>query len=234
MVLEWFVEWDVWGEQDLSCDGVEDEQEFSHDGDEGDFGRFACGEQTLVEGAQLGMMTCRDQGGHPEAAAQSVTSAADVAWGAGLPAVAVVRGHADQGGQRTAADPSEFGQFGQQHRRGLRTNARLLLQARGQRGVFALHLAGDLRVELGELPGGLGERCLQLLFDQLLGGVLEGLRSSVWRSTICQRPATSARSRWAAAAGAACGAGCLTSPNWRSTRASRGSFLARPASPRPK
>jgi hypothetical protein len=78
-------------------------------GDERDFGRFAGGQQALVEGAQGGMMAHGDQGGHPEPAAQATAIAADVTRAVAGPAVAVERGDADQRGQRAAPEPASSG-----------------------------------------------------------------------------------------------------------------------------
>ena len=66
------------------CDeGVGEDDELSHDGDEGDLGLFSCGAELVIDGLEVWIAARGGKGGHVEGAAQLRASAADMA-GAGL------------------------------------------------------------------------------------------------------------------------------------------------------
>ena len=99
------------------------DEEFAHDGDEGDFEGFACGAQALVEGAQDGVAAGGAEGGHVEGLAGGDPSALDGAGAAPGAAVAVERGQAGQGGDLVFAESAKFRQSGEQGRSGKDTDA---------------------------------------------------------------------------------------------------------------
>ena len=68
---------------------IESEEEFSHDGSESDFVRFAVAAQALIEVAQDQVVTSGYQCGHVQAAAQGTTSTKDDSFAAQSAAVAV-------------------------------------------------------------------------------------------------------------------------------------------------
>src|ERR1700683_5829708 len=76
-------------------EGVCEDDELSHNGDEGDFGRFAVYERAVVEGLERPVATRGGHRGHIEGAADVGASALDVAGAAALAAVPGDRGEAD-------------------------------------------------------------------------------------------------------------------------------------------
>ncbi len=68
---------------------IESEEEFSHDGSESDFVRFAVAAQTLIEVAQDQVVTSRHQCGHVQAATQGTTSTKDSSLAAQSAAIAL-------------------------------------------------------------------------------------------------------------------------------------------------
>ena len=68
---------------------IESEEEFSHDGSESDFVRFAVAAQRLIEVAQNQVVTSGHQCGHVQAATQGTTSTKDGSFAAQSAAVAV-------------------------------------------------------------------------------------------------------------------------------------------------
>ena len=79
---------------DVSCFGVEAEQEFVCDGDAGDFGRLSGEGEALVEGGEVGLVACGDAGDDEEDFADRCATSADGAFSAMVAAVAVQRGEA--------------------------------------------------------------------------------------------------------------------------------------------
>jgi hypothetical protein len=73
------------------------DEEFAHDGDEGDFVGLAGGAQALVEGAQDRVGAGGAKGSHEEGAAHVEASATDGALAAEGAAVAIERRQAGQG-----------------------------------------------------------------------------------------------------------------------------------------
>ena len=74
------------------------DEEFAHDGGEGDFMGFTGGAQALVDGLEDGVTARGAQGCHVEGEAHFAASAADGAGAAIGPAVAIEGGEAGQGG----------------------------------------------------------------------------------------------------------------------------------------
>src|SRR5437879_5263387 len=75
---------------------VEGEEEFSHGGGEGEFGRFACDSQTLVKSGQDRVVAGGHQCRHVEAIAQGAPPAKDVARAAQSAGVAIKGSQASQ------------------------------------------------------------------------------------------------------------------------------------------
>jgi hypothetical protein len=117
---------------------VEEDDEFAHDGGEGDFGGFASFAQALVKDAQDGVVADGGEGGHVEDVADRFAPAGNAA-GAGIgAAILVVGSDACQGGGFLVTEGAQFGHLGEQGRGGHRTHAGDGLQAVGlglKRGV---------------------------------------------------------------------------------------------------
>ena len=98
----------------VSQDGVEDDEELAHAGDEGLLAGFAGGAELFVVGGDDGIGAAGDQGGHVEGGAHGGAAAGDGAAAAQGAAVAVDRRDPDQGGDLAAVEMAEFGQLGDQ------------------------------------------------------------------------------------------------------------------------
>ena len=96
----------------LAEQGVEQADKLAHDGDEGDLGRLAAGEESFVEGLGRGFATDRGQGRHVEQVARLGAAAADGATAAVLAGVAVEGSEAEQGSGLAAAEGAELGHVG--------------------------------------------------------------------------------------------------------------------------
>jgi hypothetical protein len=79
-------------------EAVHEDDEFAHDGGEGEFGGFVVGAEALIEGFEDGVVESGGEGGHIEDFSDSGSAAVDVALSAVLAAAAVERRHAGQGG----------------------------------------------------------------------------------------------------------------------------------------
>ena len=96
----------------LAEQGVEQADELAHDGDEGDLGRLAAGEESFVEGLGRGFATDCGQGRHGEQVARLGAAAADGAAAAVLAGVAVEGSEAEEGSGLAAAEGAELGHVG--------------------------------------------------------------------------------------------------------------------------
>jgi hypothetical protein len=120
----------------FSGDGVEDDEELSGDGDEGELGRLAGLAQALVEGAQDGVEARAVHGREVERGADGGPAPADVAHPAQLPAVAGEGSDADQGGDLSASEVAELRQVDQQGARCAGSDARNRLEQAGELGAL--------------------------------------------------------------------------------------------------
>ncbi len=159
---------------------VEEAEEFSGGGEEGDFGGFAGLAEALVEGGQRGVGTDDGEGGQVEGTTDSGATAADVAVAGARAAVVVVGSEAREGADLAAGGVAEFGKQSEQDGGGGGTDAVLALEgvvARRQGGVLGdgggqegLELV-DLRgqaAELGlEAAAGLGQAPMLGALEQL-------------------------------------------------------------------
>src|SRR5689334_9780149 len=151
----------------VSHDGIEDGDELSHGGDEGDLGPFTGLTQTAIEGLQGWIEPHANQGCHVEGTAHRLTATADMALAAILPAVVVDWRNTDQGCDLLVVDGAEFGQFGEEHGSGQRPNT---LDAGEQ--LVALPQLGAARHRQAESGIGLGELALEdenVLLDPAAG-----------------------------------------------------------------
>ena len=95
--------------------GVEDDDELSHAGDEGDLCRLSLGPEALVAGLENRVAARgRPDDGHEEQVAQLAPAALDEASSPMLATVVIVGRDTDQGGSGLVADQTEFGQEGDQ------------------------------------------------------------------------------------------------------------------------
>src|SRR3990170_869579 len=92
----------------VSEDGVEDGEELTHDGGEGELLGFAGGEQASVEAGQDGVVMGSDEGGHVEHGADLGPAAPGCARAAPGAAVTVYGGDTDQGGDLFVVELAEF------------------------------------------------------------------------------------------------------------------------------
>ena len=118
---------------------IEEDEEFAHDGGEGEFGRFVGGAQVEVESAQDVVGAGGAQSGHVEGVAQPEAAAGDVALIAQVAAI-VIKG----------SDAEEC--------RGLRARERAELRAEGQAGRGGEEANSW---DLGETSGLGGESCFE-------------------------------------------------------------------------
>ena len=97
---------------------VEDDEEFSHTGDEDDLERFALVFESLGEAADDRIATPCGEGGHVRHAADRGSSSPDGAFAMKAPAVSIEGGQTDQGGDFLPVERAEFREFGQQRNGG--------------------------------------------------------------------------------------------------------------------
>ena len=93
-------------------DGVEDGEELSCDGDEGDHFRFAGSDEASVEGLELRITPGGGHGSHEESCPHGAAAATDEALAAPLARLPGPGSETTQGGDLTAIEGTEFGQFG--------------------------------------------------------------------------------------------------------------------------
>ena len=94
-------------------DLIHEDDEFTHDGGQGDFGRFASGAKALVKRFKLTVGTSSNQSRHVESAADLCATAANGSVSAPLAAITGVRRQTSQGGDLSAIQGSQFWKFGQ-------------------------------------------------------------------------------------------------------------------------
>lgn len=92
--------------------GVEDDQQLSHAGGEGDFGFFPLGLEPGIEGFEYGVMASGDEGGHVERRPESGSAAPDASLAAELSTIVIQGSDSHQGGDLLTVELTELGQFG--------------------------------------------------------------------------------------------------------------------------
>ena len=93
----------------VSQDGVEDSEELSGDGDEGDHFGFVVGDELLMEGAELWVAAGGDHGSDEEGGANSGATSANEAAAAPLSRLSGAGGEAGKCGDLAAIESSELG-----------------------------------------------------------------------------------------------------------------------------
>src|SRR6266571_1842512 len=113
-----------WRTERLSCesrgkpgapvaqDGVEDGEELAHGGGEGNFAGTPGGDQALIEGTDGRVVFGGGKGGHVENAANAGAAAGNHASAPKGAAIAGKGGEADEGGDASAIETTQFGQIG--------------------------------------------------------------------------------------------------------------------------
>src|SRR5580704_10592904 len=213
----------------VSEDSVEDGQELSRDGDEGDHFGLAGGDEAVEEGLQDGVVAFGDHRAHEQGRAHGDASSGDEAAAAPLAGWAGERGQAGKRGDRPAAELPELGQLSDQRAGNGRPNARhgseqILLVSPSWR---AAHGIVDILIDAGQL-------LLQRFKSRamLLRRWGTAIRFSRWRSApiismICRRRATRSASSRVALSGNGRVSGLFASAKRAMTAASIGSVLAR-------
>jgi len=132
--------------------GIEEEEELSGGGDEGDFGWFSEVPEMVIEELEVAVFLADGgEGGEVEGAADSGAAAAEMALALAGAAVVGIRGEAGQGGDFLSIDATEFGEQSEQGRSGYFADAVLSekeLVAGGQDRVLGDDLPGGI-LELG-------------------------------------------------------------------------------------
>ena len=90
------------------------DDEFAHEGGEGDFGWFAFGNEALVEILEDGIGATANQGAHVEGFSGDGASGADAAFAAKSSAIAVEGGDSCESGDGLAGNGSQFRQAGKE------------------------------------------------------------------------------------------------------------------------
>jgi len=93
---------------------IEGDEHFAHQGNGGDLGGFAGGDEAPVEIAERGFAAGGGPGGHVEGGAHGCASAGDGSRSLQLAAVVIEGGQTDQGGDGAAGDATELGQQSEQ------------------------------------------------------------------------------------------------------------------------
>ena len=137
----------------LLAEGVAEDEQLAHAGDEGHLGRLAGGDEALVVAPQAGIEARGGQGGHVQDSADRGAPAPAAAAPAPGAAVAIEGRHPDQRGDLLAGAGAEFGHFGQQGRGGHGADAGDAPQAGGAGLQLGIGLQGGrhLPVQLAEL-----------------------------------------------------------------------------------
>lgn len=98
----------------VSEDGVQDDEELSCGGDDGDELGFAGGHEAVAEGLEDGVVAGGDQGAHEQGSADDGSAAADEAPAAPFAGLAGVGRQSGQGRDLLGVERAQLGQFGQQ------------------------------------------------------------------------------------------------------------------------
>src|ERR1700675_4347956 len=98
----------------VSQDGIEDDDELAHAGDESLLAGFSGGSELGVIRSDDRVGPAGDQGRHAKTGAHRGAAAGDGTATAQRAAVAVDRRDPDQGGDLAASEPAELGQLGDQ------------------------------------------------------------------------------------------------------------------------
>jgi len=153
---------------------IHQDDEFTHDGSQGDLGGFACQPEALIKLLEGLVAAGGDEGGHVEGPADGRTAATN---GSAAPPLATFAGMGCQAGQGRGLAPVEgaqFGQFGQHAQGGDGSHP-----FDGLKGLSALIQGGDLGTQDGELVFDLLDGLFQLA-DQTFGLALQDRQGQVF------------------------------------------------------
>jgi hypothetical protein len=130
--------------------GVEEDEEFSGDGDEGDFAGFAGGAEFLEEGFEDGVFADGVEAGEVEETANLGAAAGDMALAAELAAVVVERSQTGELGDGAAVQGAEFGHEAEEAKGAAPVDAGGLVKACGFGEEFGIGVAQgeELSLEL--------------------------------------------------------------------------------------
>lgn len=96
----------------FECEVHEDDK-FTHDSGEGDFGGFTCAAQSLIKRFELTIGTGRNECGHVKRAAHRGATTTNAAASVPLTALTRMRGQSGERGRLAAIERAQLGQFGQ-------------------------------------------------------------------------------------------------------------------------
>ena len=126
-------------------DGIEDDEDLSHDGDKGDLsGSAVLFDELLIEGLEDGVVADSGSGGVEEHLSHARAAMADAGLGFRLAAFAVLRSEADERGDLFARETAEFGKVGEEGGGGYRSDAFEALQQGGAAGGVSIIRNGGL------------------------------------------------------------------------------------------
>jgi hypothetical protein len=161
--------------------GVEENEEFSSDGNKGDFAGFAGGAEFLEESFEDGVAADGVEAGHVEETADGSPTSGDVALAAILAAVVIERSQAGEFGHGAAAQGAEFGHQAEQGQRAAPVDSGSLIEAFGFGFELQIGVAQrqELRFELFdfaivEADGALDLRPQPAVFDLMQAGLFLG------------------------------------------------------------
>ena len=213
----------------VSEDCVEDGEQLSHDGDQGELFRFAGLDQALVEGLERWVVFGGDEGGHVEGGADLGAAAPD-----GSPAAHPAAVGGMKGATPTSAAIFLRSRVPSSGRSAIRVRAvasptpgTVLSRSSAWRHAGVFRMASAISVSRSE-----SSRCRvastrsTLLVMRRLARRLRRFRSAVIISTIWRLRATSSASARACAPGTGRGSGRIASAKWAIAWASRVSVLA--------
>jgi hypothetical protein len=157
---------------------VGEDDEFSHEGSEGEFFGFAAIEETEVERSKNRIVAGGDERGHVKDRADLRAAAEDMALTAELTTVVVKGSDAGEGGGLGIGEGAEFGHEGDEGRGGEQADALDLLEAldpgqqMGRSSDFGLHERFQLRDLFLEEGHGFSDEAEEMFVCQGLGEIV--------------------------------------------------------------
>ena len=207
---------------------VEDGEELTKTGDDGDLLWPAAEGQTQVGLLDDGVVADGDERGHVQDVADGGSAAADDAMAAPLAGVAIERRDSDERGELAPVEDAQFGQLRDEGPGGDGADAGhggedFLGLAPGGRGA---HACVDIGIDFGEFLFEEGDVAVDFLDKLFVGCARRRLVSMPIISTTCRRRATSSPSAWACSEATGRAGGPIFSAKSAMTSASMASVLA--------
>ena len=165
-----------WGPSSIfGNEAIGEDDDFSSDGGEGEFGWFSSCCEVLVAALHVGIAAACDQGGHIERAAQGRSSTLDAAFCLDGATFARMRREAGEGGDLLAGDTTDLGELGQEGQGGDRPHAGYGAQDGGLAIEFGVGLYDgvDMRVEPFEVTVDSTQPCGKFAPQEGRGGGAE-------------------------------------------------------------